>query len=184
MEEQGDEAQWIEAATRGDHEAFACLVTAYTNPVYNLAYRMLQNRPEAEDATQEIFLRGYNKLASFDRSRRFVAWLLSIAAHYCIDELRRRKGVQLPLDDLAFAVPSTAPGPESSALQNEQRQAIAQAMAALPATYCLVAVLRYVNELSYEEIAAVTELPETTVKTRLFRARRLLQTLLTQEIDR
>lgn len=181
MEPQTDELRWIDAAARGDHEAFARLVDAYKVPVYNLAYRMLRNAPEAEDAAQEIFLRAYTKLGSYDRARKFSTWLLSIASNYCIDMLRRRRGTQVDIEEIAFALPSDAPGPERSAINQEQREAVARAIKQLPDTYRLITVLRYYHDLSYEEIERITGLSEATVKTRLFRARRQLEDLLEAE---
>ena len=135
MEPDSDELAWIEAAQRGDHSAFARLVEAYKQPVYNLAYRMLGSAAEAEDAAQEVFLRAYLKLASYDRARKFSTWLLSIASNYCIDVLRRRRAVLVTLDDVEFAVESPEPGPEQSAVDSEQREAVARALDALPPAY-------------------------------------------------
>ncbi len=181
MEPQADELRWIEAAVRGDHEAFSRLVDTYKAAVYNLAYRMLRSAPEAEDAAQEIFLRAYTKLATYDRQRKFSTWLLSIASNYCIDVLRRRRTAAVDLDEVAFSLPSDAPGPERSVIEREQRMAVARAIGHLPDTYRLVTVLRYYHDLSYEEIEKITGLSEATVKTRLFRARRQLEDLLEAE---
>ncbi len=181
MESPEEELRWVEAAIAGDQGAFAQLVDRYKGPVYSLAYRMLGNSGDAEDAAQEIFVRAYTKLATFDRSRRFSTWLLSIGSNYCIDVLRRRRATIVDLDDVAFAVPDQAPGPERSAVDQEQRRAIARAVQRLPETYRLVTVLRYYHDLSYEEIERTTGLSEATIKTRLFRARRQLEELLEQE---
>ncbi|HEX6290346.1 MAG TPA: sigma-70 family RNA polymerase sigma factor [Herpetosiphonaceae bacterium] len=181
MEPQTDELRWIDAALLGSHEAFAHLVDAYKAPVYNIAYRMLRNGPEAEDAAQEIFLRAYIKLATYDRKRKFSTWLLSIASNYCIDVLRRRRATLVDLDEVAFALPSEAPGPERSVINREQREAVARAINQLPDTYRSITVLRYYHDLSYEEIEQITGLTEATVKTRLFRARRQLEELLDAE---
>jgi RNA polymerase sigma-70 factor (ECF subfamily) len=181
MEPQADELRWIDAAIQGDHEAFARLVDTYKAPVYNVAYRMLRNVSEAEDAAQEIFLRVYTKLAMYDRHRKFSTWLLSIASNYCIDVLRRRRATLVDIDEVAFALPSEAPGPERSALNREQRESVARAINQLPDTYRLITVLRYYHDLSYEEIEHITGLTEATVKTRLFRARRQLEELLDAE---
>lgn len=181
MEPPVEELRWVDAAIAGDHAAFALLVDRYKGPVYSLAYRMLSNAGDAEDAAQEIFVRAYTKLATFDRSRKFSTWLLSIASNYCIDVLRRRRTTLVDLDDVAFAVPDQAPGPERSAVDQEQRAAVARAVQRLPDTYRLVTVLRYYHDLSYEEIEQATGLSEATIKTRLFRARRQLEELLQQE---
>jgi RNA polymerase sigma-70 factor (ECF subfamily) len=181
MEPPVEELRWVDAAIAGDQAAFGLLVERYKGPVYSLAYRMLNNAGDAEDAAQEIFVRAYTKLATFDRSRRFSTWLLSIASNYCIDVLRRRRATLVDLDDVAFAVPDQAPGPERSAIDQEQRVAVARAVQRLPDTYRLITVLRYYHDLSYEEIEQATGLSEATIKTRLFRARRQLEELLQQE---
>jgi RNA polymerase sigma-70 factor, ECF subfamily len=164
----------MEASIRGDHEAFGRLVEHFKVPVYSLALRMLRNAAEAEDAAQEIFLRAYTKLATYDPTRKFSTWLFSIATNYCIDLLRRRRATIVDLDEVAFGVPSDA-------LDREQSEAVARAINRLPDTYRLVTILRYYHDLSYDEIEDVTGLTETTIKTRLHRARRQLEPLLAAE---
>ena len=95
-----EEQAWIQRAQAGDQEAFACLVEAYQIAVYNLAYRMLGNAVEAEDAAQETFIRVYTRLDTYDSERKFSSWLLAIASHYCIDRLRQRRLGLLSLDEL------------------------------------------------------------------------------------
>lgn len=181
MEPHSDELGWIEAAQRGDHAAYALLVETYKLAVYNLAYRMLSNSGEAEDATQEVFLRAYLKLASYDRTRRFSTWLLSIASNYCVDVLRRRRAPLVTLEDTEFELASDEPSPEESAVQHEQQAQVARAVAALEPTYRLPAVLRYYYDLPYDEIERITGLSEATVKSRLFRARRMVKERLERE---
>jgi RNA polymerase sigma-70 factor (ECF subfamily) len=181
MEQQAEEIGWIEQTLRGDRAAFGQLMHRYTGAVYNLAYRMLGGAEDAEDASQEIFLRAYTRLASFDRDRRFSTWLLSIASNYCIDRLRRRRYAWLTLDDVAFSLPAKERGPERSALDREQQAIVQRALQKLPDNYRTVTVLRYWNDLSYEEIAQVTGLTESTIKTRLHRARHMLAEALGPE---
>ena len=95
-----DEQAWLEQASKGDKVAFGHLVEAYQTPVYNLAYRMLGNMVEAEDAAQETFIRAYTRLDTYDPTRKFSSWLLAITSHYCIDLLRKRRIQTMPLDDL------------------------------------------------------------------------------------
>ena len=181
MEPHGDELAWIESAQRGDQQAFAQLVEAYKLPVYNLAYRMLGNAPEAEDAAQEAFLRAYLKLASFDRARRFSSWLFSITSNYCIDVLRRRRAPLAPLEEAEYTVASEEPGPEQRAVAGEQRDEIARAINALTPTYRLPAVLRYYHDLSYDEIGEATGLTEAAIKSRLHRARHMIKAFLERQ---
>lgn len=181
MDQLAEELGWITQALDGDRAAFAQLMHRYAGAVYNLAYRMLGSAEDAEDASQEIFLRAYTRLSSFDRTRRFSTWLLSIGSNYCIDRLRRRRFAWLTLDDAAYALPSHEPGPERSALSSEQRAIVQRALQRLPDNYRIVTVLRYWNDLSYEEISQATGLPESTIKTRLHRARHMLAEALGPE---
>lgn len=163
----------VQAALGGDQLAFAELVTRYQSAVYNLAYRMLGDPTDAEDAAQEVFVRAWNQLRTFQIERRFSTWLLSIASHHCIDMLRRRKPTA-PLDDVALYVQSNEPEPDELALRNEQREIVQKLLNTLPDKYRSVTVLRYYNDLSYDEIARATGLTESAVKTQLHRARRML----------
>jgi RNA polymerase sigma-70 factor (ECF subfamily) len=138
-----------------------------------MAYRMLGDATEAEDAAQEVFVRAWNQLHTFQQERRFSTWLLSIASHHCIDVLRRRKPTA-PLDDVALYVESEEAAPDEIALQGEQREIVKKLLNTLPEKYRSVTVLRYYNDLSYDEIARVTGLTESAVKTQLHRARRML----------
>jgi len=181
MDQQVEEISWVDQALGGDRAAFGQLMHRYAGAVYNLTYRMLGSAEDAEDASQEIFLRAYTRLASFDRQRRFSTWLLSVGSNYCIDRLRRRRFSWLTLDDAAFALPSKERSPERIALDHEQQAIVQRALQQLPEHYRMVTVLRYWSDLSYEEIAKVTGLPESTIKTRLHRARHMLAKALGPE---
>jgi RNA polymerase sigma-70 factor, ECF subfamily len=174
MDHQAEEITLIERALQGDRDAFSQLMHRYAGAVYGLAYRMLGSPQDAEDASQEIFLRTYTNLARFDRTRRFSTWLLSIGSNYCVDRLRRQRMQWLTLDDVAYSVPSQERGPEGGMVQREQREIVRNALESLPEGYRLVTVLRYWNDLSYQEIAQATGLTESTIKTRLHRARNML----------
>ncbi len=170
------ERVWIEQARAGDQAAFARLVSAYQGPVYNLAYRMLGTPGDAEDAAQETFLRAYDRLSSYEPERKFSSWILSIASHYCIDQLRRRRVPLESLDDQPawHDLADDEPEPEETALQNEQERALRRALNGLPPAYRLPVVLRYWNDLSYEEIAEATQSTVSAIKSRLHRARLML----------
>lgn len=172
-----EESDWIRQARAGDQAAFGRLVVAYQTPVYNLAYRMLGNSTEAEDAAQEAFLRAYTHLRSYDPDRPFSSWLLSIASHYCIDRLRRRRITWLPLED-EIATPcqlaSSSPNPEVVVSQHEQEQLIQGMLVTLAPIDRVALTLRYWYDCSYEEIAEMLNLTVSAVKSRLHRARRAL----------
>lgn len=169
-----DDTQCVERAIVGDLGAFDLLVERYQKPVYNLAYRMLGNAADAEDAAQETFLRAYAGLGGYQATRKFGTWLLSITSHWCIDRLRRKKVLSLEvLQDISL-VSGMTDGPETIIVARENEREVQRWLAMLPEAYRLILVLRYWHDLSYNEIADVTSLPLSTVRMRLFRARRLL----------
>ena len=171
-----DDIALIQRARQGDDAAFAGLVQAYQSQVFNLAYRMLRHRQEAEDAAQETFLRAFRQLSTFRADQRFSAWLLAIAAHYCVDQLRRRRFLWLSLEDVPIigSLVSHEPDPESAALAAEQRDEVSRLLACLPTRYRLVTILRYTYDLPTSEIAAIVGSSEGAVKTQLCRARDML----------
>jgi len=167
---------------RGSKEAFAKLVEAYQAPVYNLAYRMLGNPTDAEDAVQETFLRAYKRFETYDASRKFSSWILSIASHYCVDRLRRRRGNWASWEELMSWrwVPDERPRPEERALQREQEDLVGHILDQLPPQYRLAIVLRYWYDYSYLEIAQITQSTQSAVKSRLHRARQMMAVKLAQ----
>lgn len=168
------ESTWIQQTRQGDAEAFARLVEAYQTPVYNLAYRMLGNAAEAEDAAQETFIRAYTRLDTYDPARKFSSWLLAIASHYCVDVLRRRRINYLSLDDLPpmieLAMPPTTQ-PEQVVVRRQDASAVQELLNALSPDYRTPVILRYWYDMSYREIAETVGVSEGTIKTRLHRAR-------------
>jgi RNA polymerase sigma-70 factor (ECF subfamily) len=170
------EREWISRARRGDDQAFACLVEVYQVPVFNLCFRMLGEATEAEDAAQETFLRAYRGLKRYDPKRKFVTWILSIASHHCIDRLRRRRIVTLSIDDLlpGQMKPDPAPGPEAVITHHERHAALKRMLDKLGHIDRAAVILRYWDEMSYEEIAQSLTLSVSSVKSRLHRARREL----------
>ncbi len=176
MVERSNENEWIHRAKQGDDNAFAMLVEAYQVPVYNLCYRMLGNPSEAEDAAQETFLRAYKGLSRYDPERRFATWLLSIASHHCIDQLRRRRFPILSLNDLLpwQQKADDTPGPETALTVKEEQDAVKTMLEQLGDQDRVVLILRYWYDLSYEEIAQAVSSSVSAVKSRLHRARRQL----------
>jgi len=173
---QDQDRSWALRTLKGEQEAFAELVAAYQSPVYNLAFRMLGTATEAEDAAQETFLRAFDRLDTYDPSRKFSSWILAIASHYCVDRLRRRRGNTVSMDEIKSWrwLPDKRPRPEELTLGNERDAKVRRLLLHLPPQYRLVITLRYWNELSYAEIAQVTKSTESAVKSRLHRARRMM----------
>jgi RNA polymerase sigma-70 factor (ECF subfamily) len=170
------DAALVELILSGDQDVFSVLVERYKDAVQNLAYRMLGNATEAEDVTQETFVRAYTQLATYKSMHKFSTWLLSIASHLAIDQLRRRRFLALPLEDVPLLewIVDGGVSPEQSALQGEQQDEIQSYLQRLPSKYRAVIVLRYWHDFSYEEISQALKLTPALVKARLHRARELL----------
>ena len=171
-----DERAWIKQILAGDQQALEKLIEAYKAPVFNLAYRLLGDPAEAEDAAQETFVRIYTHLGDYDPERKLSSWVLSITSHYCIDRLRRRRSSWFSLDDLltrrSFSDPHI--GPEKAALRHEEADILNALLKALPDPYRNVLVLRYWQDLSYDEMAKMLNTTESAIKSRLHRARCIL----------
>jgi RNA polymerase sigma-70 factor (ECF subfamily) len=160
-----------------DGQSFAELVNRYEQAVLNLAYYMLHDPAEAEDAAQEAFLRAYRNLSRYDCGRSFKTWVMSIASNHCIDRLRRRHFQKFSLDEMLPTHPALAsrePNPEEHTIESERSRAMSRLLETLPAKYRSVVILYYWYEMSCTEIADSLAVREGTVKSRLFRARRQL----------
>ncbi|MBD2844081.1 RNA polymerase sigma factor SigW [Paenibacillus sp. IB182496] len=177
------EARLARMALKGDQQAFAEIVGLYQDKLYHMAYRMLGNRQEAEDVVQDTFLRVHKNLERYDQSMKFSTWIYRIATNLSIDRLRKRRpGYSLDAEsseheglDGYSMLPSDDRTPESEALLSETQRTVHQAMATLPPKYKSVMVLRYLHELSLQEVGEVLDMPVTTVKTRLHRGRDFLR---------
>jgi RNA polymerase sigma-70 factor (ECF subfamily) len=175
-----EEKAWVDQAQHGSDEAFSKLVEVYQTPVYNLCYRMLGEPEAAEDAAQETFLKAYQNLSRYDRERSFPTWLLSIAAHHCIDKLRRRRFISFSLDEegddeTPIELPdANAVDPEAETSRREERQRLHQKLQTLDPTDRAALVMRYWQDASEVEIAQALGLTVPAVKSRLHRARREL----------
>src|SRR5215207_1771882 len=178
--------EWVSAAIAGDQDAFAELVYTYQDSVYNLCYRMLSDRTEAEDAAQETFLRAYLNLQRYDPARSFKTWVLSIASNHCIDRLRRRRMVWLSIDEPLppnITLASDEPEPEEASLFKERSEAMQKLLDTLSPDYRAAVVLRYWYDYSYTEIADILDTTESAIKSRLFRARQMLAEKINPQVS-
>ena len=169
------DAAVLRQAIQGDEEAFTRIVETYQRPVFNLCYRMLGQAQEAEDAAQETFWRAYQHLRRYDQQRPFATWLLSIAAHYCIDQQRKRHLPTLALELMPDEdAPDPAPNPERVFAQLEEKGQLQSLLARLGPQDRAAIILRYWYEFSEDEIAKTLQLTVSAVKSRLHRARKEL----------
>jgi len=175
-----DEKAWVFQAQQGSDEAFTQIVETYQKPIYNLCYRMLGEPTAAEDAAQETFLRVYQNLHRYDTSRAFGTWILSIAAHYCIDLLRKKKFKMFSMDaenddGMTFELPdASAPDPETESVKRELHARLHILLKDLDDTDRAAVIMRYWHDFSEKEIAQSLDLTVSAVKSRLHRSRRAL----------
>lgn len=168
------EKAWIAASQRGDAMAFNRLVLKWERTVYNVAMRMLQDRDDAAEAAQEVFLLAYRNIRRFRQDAKFSTWLYRIAINHCISRARRRPpGTHVTLDGgnpgaqppMQLRVRETQ---EGELLREESRNRVLSALAFLPAEQRAVVELKFFQELTFEDIAAVLQVPLSTIKSRLY----------------
>ncbi len=172
----------IARARRGEESAFAELLKRYRAPVFNLCLRMLKNRDDAEDIAQDVFIKVFGMLERYDERYAFRSWLFKIAANQSIDFIRKNRVKMQSLDEpLSYGgeeierqFPDEAPNPEEDFENREIGALLLVITDELPPHYRSMIVLRHQEQLSYEEIAQVLDLPLGTVKARIHRARAMM----------
>lgn len=170
------ETELIRRAQNGDQEALIELLRSVENSVYQSAFYILGNEQDALDASQEALIRIYQKINLFQEKAKFSTWVQRIVSNICMDKFRRKRET-VSIDELELTIPDKNNVEEAillTSLSNDVQHAIAK----LPDHYRIIVVLRYLQDMSYQEIADALELPLNTVKSYLFRARQQLQELL------
>lgn len=169
----------VQKTLDGDKEAFSVLVQRYQRQIYSLTYRLTNDPEDARDLAQEVFIHIYKVLGKYDQNRKFFSWMYKVATNVCYNFLRRGRNEQaVTLDKVIEFAPlggSEGAQPEEYYERRETQTLVRQAVAELPDKYRLPLVLRYLEDLSYREIAEFMDLPVTTIETRLYRGKALLQ---------
>jgi RNA polymerase sigma-70 factor (ECF subfamily) len=171
------DAALLEECKRGDRQALGSLVRRYERPVYNAAFRMLGNPDEAADVTQTVFLKTFENLDRFNPRYKFFSWIYRIAINESINQLNRRKHAEPLADNLVSGEQS----PDASMLAERLGEQLQAALLALSGDHRAVIILRHYNEFSYRQISKILEIPEKTVKSRLFSARQKMKDKLQQD---
>ncbi len=177
------DADLVQQTLTGKITAYDELVNRYHRPVYQLAYRMLDNREDASDVTQDAFLRAFAALGSYRQHANFLTWLYKITSNVCIDRIRARRGLQpesLEAEREKGFEPAAGmeSDPEMLSIRDDLEDAVGRAVQSLPDRYRVVVVMRYLEGVSVNEIAARLAIPSGTVKTLLYRAREMLRSKL------
>lgn len=166
----------VKRAKAGDTRAFEALVNQHARYVYTLTNRLLSDAQEAEDLAQETFIRAWRGLEKFRGESQFRTWLYRIATNLCYNRLPSLKQELAALDpDDTLLLADKAPRAEQQVIRAEQQAELKDVIDTLPESYRLLVILRHVHDLSYAEIAQITDLPLGTVKTGIFRARKMLK---------
>lgn len=181
------DVELVASAIAGGESGFEELVRRYQRPIVSYVYRMLNDYESALDVTQEVFIKVYNSLERYSAEYKFSTWLYRIAHNAAIDHMRRNpqnsQSIETENAEGAYElqIESSLPSPETERERSEWRTEIEAVVKCLPAAYRDLILLRHSQDLSYDEIAAITGLPLGTVKNRLFRAREMMRELF---IDR
>ncbi|UHA74822.1 RNA polymerase sigma factor [Paenibacillus sp. 481] len=174
-----DDVTLIKLILEGDQDSYVQLINKHKQRLYAFIYRMMGQTQDAQDMTQEVFIKAYLNLHRYTHQGSFWTWLSRIAYHHCIDEIRKRKRIQhIPLLDIEIPEQVT---PEDILLEKEQTDTLWQLVIQLPPDYRDVILLRHVQQLSYNEISDVIGLPVSTVQIRLHRARKKLREMIVQQ---
>ncbi|HAV24243.1 MAG TPA: RNA polymerase subunit sigma-24 [Bacteroidetes bacterium] len=182
QESRDEDSILIQKALNGDQRSFRRLRHKYHDAIFNLIARMIRNREEVEDLTQEAFIKAFTSLASFNDEYAFSTWLYKIATNNCIDHIRRKKLLTFSIDkpieskdsDYTFEVPDSTYEPDKSIIADQRKKILDEAINSLPPKYRQVIILRHTEEKEYQEIARQLKLPLGTVKAHIFRAREML----------
>jgi len=176
----------IKRCKRGEEAAFEQLLNRYRGAIFNLCYRMTRHPEDARDLAQEIFIKVFSLLDRYDDHFAFSSWLFRIATNHCIDHLRRNRLRFLSLeggfgpdgDTMEIQLPDSGPHPDTVLQRKEAISRLDEVIAELPPHYRVITLLRHDQQLSYEEIATILDLPLGTVKARIHRARNLIKQML------
>jgi RNA polymerase sigma-70 factor (ECF subfamily) len=169
-----DEQSLVERCRQGEEEAWGELVNRFGQKVYSVAYHFTLKREDAEELSQEIFLKIFESLHRYNGGFPLIAWIVALARNLCIDRYRRRKREQsfrIVSDEAVAPLLTAQDDPAANALKKERTKMLFSALAEIPEDLAEILVLRDLDGLAYEEISAALELPDGTVKSRLFRAR-------------
>jgi RNA polymerase sigma-70 factor (ECF subfamily) len=170
------DAELVRESLAGNQRAFEVLVRKYEKPIYNVALRILKDTDDAMDAAQTVFVKAYEKLDTFDEKREFFSWIYRIAINESLNASKRMRRQDEYESGVTAALPASQEEQHSAEILSEE---IGKAIEVLTVDYRMVIVLRHFHDFSYQEMAEILDVPEKTVKSRLFTARQQLKEILT-----
>jgi RNA polymerase sigma-70 factor (ECF subfamily) len=174
---------------KGENAAFGILIKRYEKQIYSFAYNLTNNKDDAQDFAQEAFIKIYNNLHKYDKSRSFFPWMYKVSTNVCYSKLKqsRPKVNEVPLEkviEFSPLIPDRATNPEEYSQTRELQRLVKQAITELPEKYRVPLVLKYLEDMSYKDISDTMDIPISTIETRLYRGRALLQKRLAVILER
>jgi RNA polymerase sigma-70 factor (ECF subfamily) len=169
---------------QGNRDAYAELVKRYERQIYSLAYRLTNNYHDAVELSQEVFLHLYRVLDKFDGDRKFFPWMYRIATNVCYNSLKKKPKESTSLDQVMEFVSDDESQPEVTYEKKEIQETVQKAIAELPENYRIPMVLKYLEDQSYQQISEIMDLPVSTIETRLYRGRIMMQKKLKHILER
>jgi len=190
LDSRSEDSRLIHEALAGSALAYKRLMRKYHDPIYGFILRMIHDRTQVEDLTQEAFIKAFASLKNFNEEYAFSTWLYKIATNNCIDYIRKRKlptsSIDKPIESkdgkFTFEIRDDTYEADKPLLASQRSKLVSRAIARLPEKYKRVIHLRHTEERSYEEIAEILQLPIGTVKAHIFRAREMLYKYLRDKI--
>lgn len=169
-----EELKWIRAVLAGDKQSYEHIINKYKNPLYGTVLRMTKNPQDAQDLVQEAFIKIYHQLDKYDQVGSFSSWLYRVTINHCMDEFRKKKYKMkhVEVDEERIVNPTH---PEVVFLKKEKSRQLERLIATLPEDERLIILLRYVNELRYDEISELVGIPLSTVRNKLHRAKKKMR---------
>jgi len=176
-----DDNTLVARVLQGEVECYRPIVERHQGRIFYLGLRFLRSEQDAEDFAQEVFLRAYEKLSSFQGNVPFAAWLYRIAFNLAVNQyhVRRRELIRI---SAAVETPDPSPGPEAGLLRGEAIERVRLALCKIPEIYKVVVKMHFFDGLSYPEISCIMKIPVNTIKSHVFRAKDMLRRLLGREV--
>ncbi|HET7206623.1 MAG TPA: sigma-70 family RNA polymerase sigma factor [Terriglobales bacterium] len=171
-----EDLRLVQESRQGSRESFERLISRYEKAIFNAAYRILRDYEDAKDVTQNVFLKAFQNLEHFDAKRRFFSWIYRIALNESINLCKSRRRLEA-VEDTRVEENT----PEKLMRRTELGGVVQAALMSLGFEYRVVIVLRHFNDCNYQEMSEILEIPEKTVKSRLFTARALLRNSLAKK---
>lgn len=175
-----EDLQWVREVLAGNKQAYAHIINKYKNPLYATILRMTTNPQDAQDFVQDAFLKVYRQLDKYKETGSFSSWLYRVAINHCMDEFRKKR-YQSTQVEIGEEQVIDSNHPEVVFLKKERHRQLERLLATLPEDERLILLLRYANELSYDEISELTDVPLSTVRNKLHRAKKKMRDTVKRE---